>query len=114
MTKWGKRRSDKQSYPKTRRKSNMKKIGSTKSSGAPIKPRYIISEHETKDNREARKFMKEVIPNIGDAKRIRIKPTTFLLATNDDGDWVPFHGVSAVRRIKDRMEQNKPVDIPII
>jgi len=111
MVKFGKRK-DGQAYPKNK-KSKTQKKGSTKSSGIKLTPKYIPAKEEQPDQLKTRMM---IISEYGKPKmsEIMMKPSDFLRATNNDRHWIPFDNVKSVKRLRNRMENNLPIDVPIL
>ena len=113
MVNWGKRK-DGQAYPKTRNNKS-KKQGSIKSSGIKLKPQYVPTKEneEQKDQKLTRVMIIDEYKNTT-MTEIMIKPSDFLRATNNDRHWIPFDKPKTLNKLKNRMENQLPIDVPIL
>jgi len=111
MASWGKRK-DGQAYPKNNT-TKSKKRGSTKSSGIKLTPKFIPSIEEQPDQKRTRLMIINEYGNLTPTE-IMIKPTDFLRATNNDKHWIPFDKPRTIKKLKNRMEKQLPIDIPIL
>jgi len=111
MPSWGKRK-DGQAYPKNQ-SSKAKKKGTTKSTGIKLTPKFIPSTEEKPLQQKTRLI---IVDEYGKPKmtEIMMKPSDFLRATNNDRHWVPFDKPAAIKKLKNRMEKNLPIDVPLL
>ncbi len=91
------------------------------------KAEYISSDSETIHNKTTRNMMESIAEGEGikpQWKHLEIAPSTFLKATNNDANYIPvnqgitnskkFADVESVKKLKDRMENHKPIDVPLL